>query len=180
MRSQFPSLSLRTTYSAPQLTARSIRPFTLIITNYFLCTFSRFPSFFFAHVLPYVKSYKHKHSLPSIYLVFYVRRLHISCLDPVQNIQLSVGHRDGEVHSAPKKMYFSHTHRSTHRYHLVTHTFIYAHTNTQQLYSSPQFKSSGNTHLHSQNMRTCTLMFSWFQLQWIHSVLRPFICAFLE
>ncbi len=41
-----PSLSLRTSYSAPQLTARSIRPFTLIITYYFLCTFSQFPSFF--------------------------------------------------------------------------------------------------------------------------------------
>ncbi len=112
-----PSLSLRTTYSAPQLTARSIRPFTLIITNYFLCTFSRFPSFFFAHVLPYVKSYKHKHSLPSIYLVFYVRILHISCLDPVQNIHLSVGHRGRRGPFSPQKNVF-----------LATHTWV--HTDT--------------------------------------------------
>lgn len=129
-----PSLSLRTTYSAPQLTARSIRPFTLIITNYFLCTFSRFPSFFLCSPPTSNPTNINIHYHLSISYFMWGDFISLAWILFKTSISLS-GTGDGEVHSAPKKIISCHTHMSTHRYHLVTHTFIYAHTATLQFTS---------------------------------------------
>lgn len=93
-----PSLSLRATYSAPQLTTRSIRPFTLIITCYSFAPLADFP-LFFAHTLRQILQTQ---TLAFIYLSRTVCEETSYLLHGRCSKHPSQGTGDGEVHSAQK------------------------------------------------------------------------------
>lgn len=151
-----PSLSLRTTYSAPQLTARSIRPFTLIITNYFLCTFSRFPSFFLCSPPTSNPTNINIHYHLSISYFMWGDFISLAWILFKTSISLS-GTGDG-VHSAPKKMYFSpHTHEYTQIPSCNTHIYICTHSNFTVHLSLKAPETHTCTHKHA-HMHTNVLM----------------------